>query len=1003
MGRSIQLLISFLLFGKFLLAQTPVETFTTGDEFTLDTHGDNGADFANAIVSNKGAIYYAYIDGALNGCIAKKDANGSITTAVVRPGMTLDNHHFEISIAIDAEGYIHWAGDMHQSNIIYYRSNKPEDINSFTAYNFDYAIGGMYGINGHGVSYGRFITSRKGTLFYVSRVRLGAVADGWVPGGQGGHIQVYNTDSKRWTQLGSLNYSFLSDKGATIIGGMDAQHQMKAVFWDNSGAGEPPFNGYQGYKIRIVFDRNNRMHMVWNVAKNPLRTTVSDTHTHLMYAYSDDEGITWKKSDGSSLTLPITTNNGEVIYMEDPNINAQRMGNFCNIALTNDNKPIIVQQSFAQNKVLVFRFDGFGWIDVSDSWNPAWFSEAITDGNGWITVVAGGNVLRRSNDNGNTFRNYAGFPITYFAGLMSFDDQFLLETGKLRYQFVSGNSSSVKTVSWSNSASAQIPIPLITPASGTVFTNSASVSISCDEWNATIRYTTDGSFPTETNGTIYTGPFTVNETTTVKSRAFMSGRVASRLSASQIVKFVADNTPPTTPNGLLATEITTKSFVLQWNLSTDNVGVTGYQVYRNNVLLGTSVSPNFTLNGLLPLTTYSMQVRAFDAQNNYSQMSAPLLVTTATNEATIGKTTQGIFIDGNKEAAWYGPVYGLDIINAGSVGSEPDLSGSWTALFDQDFIYFYVDVNDDEQSSNKPNWYENDGVEIYIDAINRRGTSYQSTDFQFNYMIGDIQLRERSKGISTSGSEVAKVDKPGGYRVEMKIPWTVLGISPPAQGYKIGMDVMLIDNDGGAWQGKRAWINTADNSWNNPSTFGVANFGGTLPLKLLRFQGKPVNQEVQLEWTTAAEEKFRGFELYRSLDGLHFEPISSMIAGGQTSYRYTDRVLPAVRNLFYKLRMIDLDGSARWSPVIAVPLRVGNASFQVMPNPVSAKALVLWAGGEEVKLLRMLDMNGGTVAEYTPFGSSHQIDMSHLSKGMYWIIALDKAGKQVHFEKLIKQ
>ncbi len=976
------------------------------EEFSIPANSTVNMDFQTAVVSRSGAIYFAYVDNDLNARIAKKDKDGVITTAIVATNIFPDAHRAP-SIGLDAEGYIHWAGDNHNTAIRYFRSTRPEDITSFTELNGDTSRGGLFGPNG--VSYGRFIVSRVGTLMFISRQRVGTVNDGWVPGIQCGHIQVYNTDTKRWTQRGGLNYAFTSDKGQTISGGMDAQHQVRAVFWDNSGAGAPPNNGYQGYKIRVIFDKNNRMHMAWTVAKNPVysraNNDVANAHTHLMYAYSDDEGLTWRRSDGvgGNLTLPITTETGELIYMEDPNVNSIRMFNGAFVTTDAANRACVMAWSGSNNRMMVFRNTAPGiWADGSFTWNNGWPGEAATDDNGWITILSQPR-WRRSSDNGNSFQQYERDNSYRNHAGQSIDYEYLYETGQLRFKTETSTDQTVRTILFSGSAEGQVMQPVITPASGTQFTGaSQTVTITSQTAGATIRYTTDGSMPTETNGLVYTAPFTVSATTTVKARAFVTNRVASRLAASQVLKFTPDNTPPSVPAGLAVSDLKATGFVLQWNASSDNVAVAGYEIYRNSVLAGTSGTTSLALTGLSPLTTYQMQVRAYDAQGNYSALSTPLAVTTPSNEANIGLNTGSIVIDGNKEPAWYGQVYDMDIVNAGSVSSTADLWGNWTALYDQDFLYFFVDVNDDELSANRPNWYENDGIEIYIDAINRKGNSYQSTDFQFNYMIGDNQLRERSRSASTAGCELVRVNKTGGYRVEVKIPWSVLGITAPAQGYKIGLDLMLIDNDGGNWQGKRAWFNTADNSWNNPSAFGVANFGGTLPLTLLRFQARPSDQAVQLEWVTASEENFRGFELYRSTDGRRYEQVGSLIPGGRSKYSYADRELPAVRNLFYKLRMIDLDGSARWSPVVAVPLQAGNVIFQVMPNPATARATVIWSGIEGVKALRLLDGSGKLLSVFPAENTNNLgFDVQRFSKGMYWIQAVDASGQLLHTGKLV--
>ena len=65
--------------------------------------------------------------------------------------------------------------------------------------------------------------------------------------------------------------------------------------------------------------------------------------------------------------------------------------------------------------------------------------------------------------------------------------------------------------------------------------------------------------------------------------------------------------------------------VLTWTASTDNVGVTGYEVYRNGVLATTVTTPTATLTGLTGNNFY--QVLAFDAAGNKSAKTASVLVT----------------------------------------------------------------------------------------------------------------------------------------------------------------------------------------------------------------------------------------------------------------------------------------------------------------------------------------------------------------------------------------
>lgn len=73
---------------------------------------------------------------------------------------------------------------------------------------------------------------------------------------------------------------------------------------------------------------------------------------------------------------------------------------------------------------------------------------------------------------------------------------------------------------------------------------------------------------------------------------------------------------------------------LNWSASTDNVGVTGYNIYRNGVKVGTSPTNSFTDTGLTPSTSYNYVVKAFDAAGNESGASNTVTVTTLAGSAS---------------------------------------------------------------------------------------------------------------------------------------------------------------------------------------------------------------------------------------------------------------------------------------------------------------------------------------------------------------------------------
>ncbi|EFM11780.1 glycoside hydrolase family 5 [Paenibacillus curdlanolyticus YK9] len=110
------------------------------------------------------------------------------------------------------------------------------------------------------------------------------------------------------------------------------------------------------------------------------------------------------------------------------------------------------------------------------------------------------------------------------------------------------------------------------------------------------------------------------------------------------VTVVQDTTAPTAPTNLASPSKTASTVNLTWSASTDNVAVTGYDVYRGATLAGTTTSTSYTATGLTANTAYSFTVKAKDAAGNVSSASSALSVTTSTQPTTAA----GFYINGTK-------------------------------------------------------------------------------------------------------------------------------------------------------------------------------------------------------------------------------------------------------------------------------------------------------------------------------------------------------------------
>ena len=88
---------------------------------------------------------------------------------------------------------------------------------------------------------------------------------------------------------------------------------------------------------------------------------------------------------------------------------------------------------------------------------------------------------------------------------------------------------------------------------------------------------------------------------------------------------------PTAPENPQLYQATFTKTVFSWDPSTDDIGVTGYRIYRNGTEIGTSAINEYTDTGLIPDTSYVYTVKAFDAAGNLSLPSSTLTVRTLKN------------------------------------------------------------------------------------------------------------------------------------------------------------------------------------------------------------------------------------------------------------------------------------------------------------------------------------------------------------------------------------
>lgn len=178
--------------------------------------------------------------------------------------------------------------------------------------------------------------------------------------------------------------------------------------------------------------------------------------------------------------------------------------------------------------------------------------------------------------------------------------------------------------------------------------------------------------------------------------------------------------------------------------------------------------------------------------------------------------------------------------------------------------------------------------------------------------------------------------------------------------------------------------------------FGTANV--VLPLDLITFTGSlQSNATTLLKWQTENEVNTSHFEIERSSDGNSFNKIGTVNAAGNNTsildYSFTDINAANQQSLvlYYRLKMVDINGAFKYSNVITISLADITGRITVMPNPVNNETRVSFVAAEDGRInYKIIDNAGRTVLQNSlPVRKGVMnvitVDMSRMGSGMYYL------------------
>ncbi len=174
------------------------------------------------------------------------------------------------------------------------------------------------------------------------------------------------------------------------------------------------------------------------------------------------------------------------------------------------------------------------------------------------------------------------------------------------------------------------------------------------------------------------------------------------------------------------------------------------------------------------------------------------------------------------------------------------------------------------------------------------------------------------------------------------------------------------------------------------ATQAFTTLGGVLPINGVDITAKRQGANVLVSWSTQSEQNSSMFEVERSYDGISFIKIGSVQAAGNSAsirnYQFTD-INAAKSLIFYRIKLVDVDASYKYSPVRMVARSESNTQdFFLYPNPASTTvSLALHKVAEKNMQVQIVNQLGQIVKSSTISKGTQliRIDISSLPKGIY--------------------
>ncbi len=238
------------------------------------------------------------------------------------------------------------------------------------------------------------------------------------------------------------------------------------------------------------------------------------------------------------------------------------------------------------------------------------------------------------------------------------------------------------------------------------------------------------------------------------------------------------------------------------------------------------------------------------------------------------------------------------------------------------------------------------------------------------------------------------IQRKGWFKYAGNAAATVASMRPPDP--NVGEELIPV-----AW-GTEQGVRYAEFLVNSFSTFGyfAKTTSMALPVVLDYFKGRVDNCENILSWKSEIEQNFAYYELQYSVDGAAFTATGMEVSKGDAS-AYEMKHTPPGSTTYYRLKMVDKDGTFKYSAIIKLVNNCEISSLRLYPNPVQNELFV--SGVRPGTLIRISDIKGRGVITIKANTVQEKIHLGNLTKGIYIVEFFNNLNDDKRVFKILKE